>query len=384
MNPSAAWRIVAEREVVTKLHDKTFLTSTAFMLVLVVASMAVPALIGASDKTEVAVVGSAGAAVVDRADELGGDLEATRMSDAEAAEQAVRDGDAEVALLPAADGFEVVGDAAVETSTKESLREALTLQRLEVNAEEAGVSLEQLAEGSVLSQRLLDPAPLPEGAVWALTFGFAMVFYITAISFGMVLAQSVVQEKQSRIVEILAAAIPVRALLAGKVVGNTVMGLGQVLLLTVTALVGLRLTGRGDILAEVAGPAAWFAVFFVLGFVALAGVWAVAGSVATRNEDLQQTTLPAQALLFIPFFAVLIGGDTVLQIASYVPIASTIAMPVRMVSGDVPLWEVLAAAGLVLVAAAGLVVLAARMYERSLLQTQRTMTYRELLTRRGN
>ncbi|HET7326300.1 MAG TPA: ABC transporter permease [Nocardioidaceae bacterium] len=379
MNPSAAWRIVAEREISTKLRDKTFLASTAFMLVLVVASMAVPALVGSGDKTEVAVVGSPGAAVVDRADQLGGAVEPTQVADAEAAEEDVRAGEVDVALLPAQDGYEVVGDASVDTPTLESLREALTLQRLEVNAEEAGVTLDQLAEGAQLTERLLDPAPLPEGAVWALTFGFAMVFYITAISFGMVLAQSVVQEKQSRIVEILAAAIPVRALLAGKVVGNTIMGLGQVLLLTFTALVGLRLTGRGDILAEVAGPAAWFALFFVLGFVALAGVWAVAGSVATRNEDLQQTTLPAQALLFIPFFAVLLGSDRVIEIASFVPIASTIAMPVRMISGDVPVWEAVAAAGLVLVVAAGLIVLAASLYERSLLQTQRTVTYRELL-----
>lgn len=382
MSPSAGWRIVAEREMVTKLHDKTFLASTAFMLAMVIAAMVIPALVGGGDKTEVAVVDDTGAAVVQRADELGGEVEAQEVPDAAAAEQQLRSGDTEVALLPTDAGYEVVGDASVDSGTQESLREALTVQRLQANAEDAGVTLEQLGEGAVLTERLLDPAPLPEGAVWALTFGFAMVFYITALSFGMVLAQSVVQEKQSRIVEILAAAVPLRTLLAGKVVGNTVLALGQVLVLTITALVGLRLTGQGEILTEVAGPAAWFAGFFVLGFVALAGVWAVAGSVATRNEDLQSTSLPAQALLGIPFFAVLLGNDTVVTVASYVPIASTIAMPVRMISGDVPLWQPALAAVLVLVVAAGLVVLAARMYERSLLQTQRTMTYRELLTTR--
>lgn len=382
MSPPTPWRVVAEREVVTKLHDKTFLASTAFMLVLVVASLVVPTLIGAGDKTDVAVVGDEAVAVVQRADALGADLEVSTVTGAEAAEQQVREGDAGVALLPAEGGFEVVGDASVDSGVQESLREALTLHRLQVNAEEAGVSLEQLGEGTQLSTRLLDPAPLSEGVVWALTFGFAMVFYITALSFGMVLAQNVVQEKESRIVEILAAAIPVRALLAGKVVGNTLLALGQTLLLTLVALVGMRVTGRGDIVSEVVGPAAWFAVFFVLGFVALAGVWAVAGSVATRNEDLQSTTLPAQALLFIPFFAVLFGNDTVLRVASYVPISSTLAMPVRMVSDDVPVWQPVLAAALVLVTAVVLVVLAAKMYERSLLQTQRAMSYRELLRTR--
>jgi ABC-2 type transport system permease protein len=381
MKPLAAWRVVAEREVVTKLHDKTFLASTGFLLLVVVASLAIPTLVASGGDTEVAVVDDAGAAVVQRADELGGELEPTTVTDAAAAEEQLQAGDAEVALLPTDDGYEVVGDASVDSGVQESLREALVLQRLEANAEAAGVSLDQLSEGAALTERLLDPAPLPEAATWVLTFGFAFVFYVTALSFGMVLAQSVVQEKESRIVEILAAAIPVRALLAGKVVGNTVLALGQLLLLTVTALIGMRLTGRGDLLTEVVGPAAWFAVFFVLGFVALAGVWAVAGSVATRNEDLQSTTLPAQALLGIPLFAVLFGNDTVITIGSYVPIASSIAMPVRMLSHDLPVWQPVLAVALVVLAAVGLVLLAARMYERSLLQTQRTMSYRELLTR---
>lgn len=380
MKPLSAWRVVAEREVVTKLRDKTFLYSTGFLLLMVVASLAIPTLMS-SGKTEVTVTGEEGAAVVQRADELGAGLATDSVADAAAAEKKLQEGDTEVALLPTEEGFEVVGDESVDGDVREALRESLALQQLEDNAEQAGTSLEDLTAGAALTERLLDPAPLPEGAIWLLTFGFAFVFYITALSFGMVLAQSVVQEKESRIVEILAAAIPVRALLAGKVVGNSVLALGQLLLLTATALVGMRVTGRGDLLAEVVGPAAWFAVFFVLGFIALAGVWAVAGSVATRNEDLQSTTLPAQALLGIPLFAVLFGNDTVLGIASYVPIASSIAMPVRMLTADLPFWQPAQAVVLVLAAAVGLVLLAARMYERSLLQTQRTMSYRELLTR---
>ena len=81
----------------------------------------------------------------------------------------------------------------------------------------------------------------------------------------------------------------------------------------------------------------------------------------------------------VPLFAVLMGNDTVIAIASYIPIASTFAMPARMVSGDVPLWEPILAAMIVVAAAAGLVMLAARIYERALLQTQRRMGYRELL-----
>ena len=378
MNPMSPWRVVAAREIQVKLHDKTFLVSTAFLLVIVVASLLLPALISGGG-TSVGVVDDRASAVVERAAATGADLEAKRVPNMSEIESRLGQGGLDSALLATNDGYEVVGDSEVDAGVRDALGQALTAEQVEFNAEAAGISMVQLHAGSTLSERLLSPAPFPEGLTYALTFGFAFLFYITAISFGMVLAQSVVQEKETRIVEILAAAIPVRALLAGKVVGNTLLALSQLLLLASTALVGLLVTGEGKILAELAAPAGWFAVFFLLGFVALAGLWAVAGSVATRQEDLQSTTLPAQTVLMVPLFAVLMGNDTVIAIASYIPIASTFAMPARMVSGDVPLWEPILAAMIVVAAAAGLVMLAARIYERALLQTQRRMGYRELL-----
>ncbi len=381
MTPTRPWRIVAEREINFKLHDKTFLVSTAFMFVLVIGALVFPMLVSGGN-SDVGVLDDRAAAVVHRADQQGGELDAHRLSGMDVAEQQLQDGDLDAVLVAEADGFQLIGDSSVDSDIRTSLEQAAVTEQIERNGEAAGLTMDQLTAGSALSQRLLNPAPFPEAVTFALTFAFAFVFYVTALSFGMVLAQSVVQEKESRIVEILAAAIPVRALLAGKVVGNTVLALGQILLLTVTAIIGLEVTGRGDMVSALIRPAGWFAVFFLLGFVTLAGIWAVAGSMAARQEDLQSSTLPAQALLFIPLFVVLSGNDTLLNVASYVPIASSFAMPVRMLSGDVPFWQPLLAALLVLVTAVGLVVLAARLYERSLLQTQRMVSYRELLRTR--
>ncbi len=138
--------------------------------------------------------------------------------------------------------------------------------------------------------------------------GLALVFYMTALGFGMMIAQSVVQEKESRVVEILAAAVPIRALLWGKVIGNTVLALSQIVVIAAASLIGLLLTDQADILKVIAPVAGWFVVFFVLGFVALAGLWAVAGSLATRQEDLGSTTLPGQMILMIPFFFAVFAG----------------------------------------------------------------------------
>jgi ABC-2 type transport system permease protein len=117
----------------------------------------------------------------------------------------------------------------------------------------------------------------------------------------------------------------------------------------------------------------------VLGFVALAGLWAVAGSLATRQEDLGSTTLPGQMILIVPFFFSAFAGGTAKEIASFVPIASSMSMPGRMLTEDVPLWQPLAAIGILLVATVLIVRLGARIYERTLLKTGRKLGYREAI-----
>jgi ABC-2 type transport system permease protein len=89
--------------------------------------------------------------------------------------------------------------------------------------------------------------------------GFGVVFLIAAQTFGATIAQSVVEEKQTRVVELLISAIPTRALLAGKVIGNTVLAMGQMLILAAIAVVGLTVTGQTTFLEGIGAPIAWFA-----------------------------------------------------------------------------------------------------------------------------
>lgn len=377
------WQLVAQREISTKIRDKTFLGSTAFMLIVVLAAIILPALIaGNSGPDKIAVVDDAGAKVVAVADSIkGGDsYEATRTTDVAAAEQLVRNGDVDAALLPGKDGFEVLGKQRVGTSLQSNLREAAGNLGMEQNAARAGLTPEQLRAGTQVQERLLDPGPLPEVVADFVNIGLALVFYITALSFGMMIAQSVVQEKESRVVEILAAAIPIRALLWGKIIGNTVLALSQIVVIAAASLIGLLATGQADILSVIAPVAGWFVVFFVLGFVALAGLWAVAGSLATRQEDLGSTTLPGQMVLMVPFFFAAFAGAEAKEWASFVPIASSMAMPGRMLTENVPLWQPLLAIAILLVTTALVVRLGARLYERTLLQTGRRLGYREAIS----
>lgn len=382
MNRHAQWKIVARREISVKLHDKTFIGSTVFLLVLVLGFLVVPSLLGGGD-SKVAVVDADGSAVVRLADQQGGDLEAVQVADVRAAERTVADGDADAALVPRGEGFALVGDTSVDSDIAGSLTPAVSSWAMERNAGEAGLTPDRLYAGAQVHERLLQPSDVSQGLVTGLKIGFAFLFYMTALSFGMVLSQSVVQEKESRVVEILRATMPSRTLLTGKIVGNTVLALGQLVAIAAAGVVGAVATGRTDLLTQVGPAAAWFLPFFVLGFVALAGVFAVAGSMATRQEDLQSTTLPAQAVLGIPLMLLLAGSEQVLSVMSYIPIASSFAMPARIAAGQTAVWEPLLSVAIVLAATVALIGLAARLYDASLLQTQGAATWRGLFRSRA-
>jgi ABC-2 type transport system permease protein len=376
------WALIAEREISTKLRDKTFIGSTLVMLFIVMVAVILPAILagrGGADK--IAVIDDPAAKVVQQASTTkGGDgYELTRAPDRPAAEKLVTDGDVKAALLPGTDGYVVLGKDHVDSGIESALREAAATVGMETNASKAGLTPAELHSGTKVDVQLLKPGPLPDLVSQFVNIGLALVFYMTALGFGMMIAQSVVQEKESRVVEILAAAVPIRSLLWGKVLGNTVLALSQIVVIASASLIGLLATDQADILEVVAPVAGWFVVFFVLGFVALAGLWAVAGSLATRQEDLGSTTLPGQMILMIPFFFSVFAGSSAKTVASFVPIASSMSMPGRMLTEEVPLWQPLVAIALLLGATVLIVRLGARLYERTLLQTGRRLGYREAL-----
>lgn len=380
-----SWRIIAEREISTKVRSRSFQVGLAIMLVGVIGLIVAFSLLGdrASDDTVAVVDATATSAVesasvlADSADE-GSTITAEQFDDVAAAEQAVRDGDVDAALLPDGSGaLEIVGNDSVGSRLSQYLTVAASTNALAENAASEGIDLAQLQAGSTVGERLLSPDADRTGERQVAGTVFVILFYITAVTFGMQIAQSVVQEKESRVVEILAAAIPVRALLWGKVVGNSLLAMAQIAAVVAVAVAGLALTGQTGLLELIAPAAGWGVVFFTLGFVGLSGLWAVAGSLASRTEDLQSTTAPGQMLLFVPYLLAIVGGAGVKTVVSMLPIASAMVMPVRLAETSVPAWQLAAAVVVNLVAIALLVRIAARIYERTLMQTDRKISYKE-------
>ncbi len=380
------WRVVAQREAAVQVRQKSFRISTVITVLGIVAFVVgVHWFQGRDQDRTVAVVDDASAQVVGAAADVATSidertkLEADRVDDVAAAEQAVRDGDADAALLRTDDGWEVVGDREVDSTVSTALSAATRAAALQENAAAQDVDLAALEQGATASERLLDPSAEQAGLREAASFVFVLLFFITAIAFGMTIAGSVTQEKESRVVEILAAAVPIRQLLWGKIAANTVLAVAQIVLYGATALGALLATGQDEVLDVLGAPLLWYVVFFLVGFVALASLWSVAGSLASRQQDLQSTTLPAQMLLMGPYFLAVLGGEGIKTVMSMVPVVSSMMMPARMAETDVPWWQVAVALGGTLLATVVLVRIGARVYERTLLRTGDRISYREAL-----
>lgn len=400
MSPWTAVRVVAGREITVKLRDKAFLGSTVFLLLLVTVATVIPVLLSSQvPSIRVAVQGSAAAEAVDRAAELGREaqepgsdlppaltlLGAPGLPAADVTEVEVEpDGDPGLLVLAGDVDAAVVGEdpaallllGAQDVPIELEVLVAAAASELQVAraAADAGLTTEQVAalsDPTAPVVELLDARPVGAIPPQFLVLVFAFLFYLSVLTFGMSIAQSVVEEKQSRVVELLVAALPVRWLLAGKVIGNTVMAVGQILVVVGAGLAGAALAGRGEVLGEVLRASGWFVVFFLLGFAMLACLWAAAGSLASRVEDLNSTTIVMQVLVVVPFFAAIFATDPgpTQRVLSYIPFTAPLLMPVRVVLGNAAPWEPFAAAAVVLVTAVLFVVLGARLYERSVLHT---------------
>ncbi|GAB4586403.1 ABC transporter permease [Nocardia sp. IFM 10818] len=384
--PGGMWRIVAQREIAVKLRDRNFLISTAITIVAIVASLAMSGFISSRTATiEVAVAGADAGQVVATADALADsagkniDFTTRTVADTAAVEQQVRDETVEIGLVPAESGWRLLGRSAENTDAATYITAAARQLALQHNAEAAGTSLEQLVRGGTVTYDLLDKATVDPGLAKVVAIVFAFLFYLASVLFGMAIAQSVVEEKQNRIVEILASAIPLRQLLIGKVVGNTVMAFAQLVLFVAAGLLGLAATGRGDQITRIGSAAGWFVLFFVVGFLALASLWAVAGALATRNEDLQSTATPLSMFIMLVLFAGIFLTGTARVIASYGPIVSIVSMPSRLADGTAAWWEPLIALAIMALATYAIVVVAEKIYRRSLMQTQGRLTMRQAL-----
>jgi ABC-2 type transport system permease protein len=349
--------LVTERELGSKLRSKSFLISTAIMFALILGAVLWAGFAaGADNRTPVAVT-SGTAEAVEGLDAF----DVTEAASADEARDLVAAGDVDAAVIEGGDGpigYVVVFDDAPSNTLLQALSIAPEVE-------------------------ILNPGETDGFLRYIIAIAFGGVFFAAAFMFGTTIATSVVEEKQTRVVELLISAIPTKALLAGKVLGNTILAMGQIVGTAAIATVGLTVTGQDFLLAGLGGAIAWFAVFFLFGFVLLAALFAAAGAMVSRQEDIGSTITPLTYLVMAPYFLVIFFNDNplVLTIMSYVPFSAPVGMPVRIFVGEAQWWEPLLALVVMLVTCVAAILVGAKIYENSLLRMGGRVKLREALTR---
>jgi ABC-2 type transport system permease protein len=367
-------RLVAGREISTRIRDRTFIASSVLMIVLILGVLAFQVVANSGDDTaRVGVVGDAGqlgTAIEAQAEALDVGVEVVPLDDDAAARAAVESEDVDAALL----------DGAGEAPELVVREPDSTLEALVSGA------VSSVALGEVLAEAGVDTAGLPQVTVTALDEDTAadgqrtvvaivgvVVLYSLLILFAQFVAQGVVEEKSSRVVELLLATMRPWQLLAGKILGLGVLGLGQIAVIAAIGIGGALAFDVVDLPGELVGTVLWLLFWFVLGYALFASLFAVAASLVSRQEDLGSVLTPASLFLVAGFIvAVQAAGDpgsTLAVVTSYVPGLSPMVMPVRQAAGDVASWEVAVAVLLMLVAIALVVRLGGRVYSGALLRT---------------
>ncbi|UNK71118.1 ABC transporter permease [Microbacterium sp. H1-D42] len=341
--PQAVW-LVAEREIASKLRSKAFMISTGILLLAALVGVLIGGFNSASPEPDAVAATAQTASIVEAVP----NTKVTEVDDRAEAEKLVKSGDVIAAVIPGDEsgfGYVLLAKEDAPTSLLMALSQTPTVE-------------------------ILEPAGTDPLVRYIVALGFGLVFLMAASTFGGTIAQSVVEEKQTRVVELLISAIPTRVLLAGKVIGNTILAMAQIILLAAIAVVGLIVTGQQELLSGIGAPILWFAVFFLFGFILLASLYAAAASMVSRQEDIGSTTMPLIMLVMLPYFLVIFFNDNpvVLTILSYVPFSAPVGMPMRLFVGEAQWWEALLSLAILIASCVGAIWVAAKIYENSLLR----------------
>jgi ABC-2 type transport system permease protein len=267
----------------------------------------------------------------------------------------------------------------------------LRLKEQGVGAEEAG----RLFAPVSLETRVVGDGPADQETAsesWALTYVLVLLLYATVILYGTYLATGVIEEKSTRVVEILISTVRPFHLMLGKVLGLGAVALFQYALWVGTGFVLLLAAGSqeslelGPLTLEFSQVDPWmllaFLVFFVLGFFSYAGLFAAGGSLVSRTEDAQQVTGPLSFVVVIVFFVSMYALDNpdgpVAVAFSLIPVLSPIVMFVRVAVGEPPLWQVLLSVGLSGLAILALIALAAKVFRAGVLMYGKGISLRSL------
>ncbi|MGC0142788.1 ABC transporter permease [Pseudactinotalea sp. Z1732] len=393
MSTFAAIALVAGREIRTRLLSKATIIATVVVVVLIVGGVLALSLLLAGRDSSATRVGvaqetaSLTPVLEQTAGQAGMNLEVVAV-EADAAEQQVLDGDLAAHLSGPPAGPVVTVDGIPDVQLMSAITNATQQYALtELVTSLGGDPAQAQSElaGAVPSLQVIETGADLDPIRIVVAFVMVSLLLFALLQTTQMIAMGVVEEKVSRVVEILLATIRPGVLMAGKVLGIGVVGVVQVSLFATAGTLAALATGLLDgVQVNIAASLGWLLVWFVLGF----GLYAVlVGGVAalvSRQEDIGSVTTPLFILMMAPFYLgiwlVPSNPDSLLvRVLSQIPFFAPFMMPPRQAFTEVPATDLIVAVVGALVLIPVLIWLGGRIYSRAVLTTGGRMKLREAL-----
>lgn len=368
----AAIRLVVGREVEARVANRSFVLGTVVSAAIIVGLLWFLAPSASQPHSTVAVAGTAVSEIVPDAASTGS-VEWRGVPDEAAARRLLADKDADAALLVDGSRTHLLTRSDTAPGVRDSVAALVqrwaTMRALHARNVDTGGFARDVA-ASAPQVEIVDPAA--GGAETGAAVGIVTVLFFQLFAYGMLVSQGVVEEKSTRVVEVLLSTLTPLRLMAGKVLGIGIAGLIQLVAFGAAALAAVAF---GHLLPDGFPAAATILValgWFFVGFLFFAFLFAAAGSLVSRVEDVSATVMPILLLTVLPYgVAVAACADlsaTWVQVIRYLPPFSMLVMPVE-VSAHAAGWGDNAIAVVLMLAAVwALAATASRVYGRSILR----------------
>ena len=388
------WRsiwLVARREILERGRSRGFILSVFFTTALVIGSFVVPTLLfGGDEADKVGVVQPApaglDAAIQATAARFEREVIITPYPDRSSGESALAADEVGVlAIVPAdlSSPGDVLFHEEIDDAMAQIVGASISALRIDAALTEAGVDPSVLVTaGQPPEVSALDPETEADQSRFLFANIGTVLILVGIFGFGFTVLTGVVEEKQSRVVEVVLSTVRPRDLLMGKVLGIGILGLVQLAVFVIAGVMAAALTGAFELPATTPTAIVMLVVWFVLGYTLYSTVLGFTGALASRMEEASNASTPVTMVAMISYFVALFAvlsdpSGTVATIATFIPPSAPFVVPLRAAFDAIAPWEIALSIVVCVVAIYALFVVGGRVYAGAVLQTAGRMKLRD-------
>lgn len=224
--------------------------------------------------------------------------------------------------------------------------------------------------------------------IFFLPYGFAMLFVMTTFTTSGYLMQAITEEKEGRVIELLATSMSPQAMMSGKIIGLSGVGLTQMLVwVLVIGTAGLVYAGDLSFLSGVQLPwslLGWSLLFFLLGYFLFAASYTIIGAAITTPQEAQPFATPISLLASLPLFLIIPilaqPNGIIAIVLSLIPFSAPMTMLMRLPLTQIPAWQMVASLAILASSSIGAIWLAARVLRIGMLRYGKRLSLREMFS----